>query len=194
MSLSPARMAALRGARRSRGARERHDFYPTPAWATEALLDVEHFARPVWECACGAGHMARVLQAAGLPVVATDLVDRGFGEARVDFLREASLRAPNIVTNPPYKLAGQFARHALALGAEKLCLLVQLSFMEGVARARALFTATPPARVWVFARRPGFAKRRVVERGGGNQAFAWIVWDRWHAGPPTLGWLMRGVS
>jgi hypothetical protein len=31
------------------------DFYPTPAWATRALIDNERFHGEVWECACGDG-------------------------------------------------------------------------------------------------------------------------------------------
>lgn len=194
MGLSPARMAAVKGSGRKAGARERDDFYPTPRWATQALLDVEGFVQPIWECACGEGHMAEVLREAGYHVVPTDLVDRGYGQARVDFLMESTLRAPVIVTNPPYKLAGQFARHALALGADKVCLLVQLSFLEGADRARTLFATHPPARVWIFAKRPHFEKNRAVEEGSGLQAYAWVVWNRFSGGPPRLGWLMRKVG
>ena len=38
------------------------DFFPTPAWATHALLENEHFEGEVWECACGDGAMSRVLE------------------------------------------------------------------------------------------------------------------------------------
>jgi len=33
--------------------REKHDFYPTPPEATNALLDRETFDGPIWEPACG---------------------------------------------------------------------------------------------------------------------------------------------
>jgi hypothetical protein len=59
--------------------RESHDFYPTPDWVTEALLRHVTLRDPVWEPCCGDGAMARVLQRAGHKVVASDLVDRGFG-------------------------------------------------------------------------------------------------------------------
>jgi hypothetical protein len=37
------------------------DFYPTPSWATAAILDREPLWGRIWEPACGAGDMARVL-------------------------------------------------------------------------------------------------------------------------------------
>uniref|UniRef100_UPI00195411EC hypothetical protein n=1 Tax=Escherichia coli TaxID=562 RepID=UPI00195411EC len=40
------------------------DFFPTPAWATLALIENEAFNGEIWECACGDGAMARVLERA----------------------------------------------------------------------------------------------------------------------------------
>ena len=34
------------------------DFFPTPAWATYALIDNEKFKGDIWECACGDGAMS----------------------------------------------------------------------------------------------------------------------------------------
>ena len=59
--------------------REQHDFYATEPKAIELLLKRESFAPNVWECACGAGHLARVLNMHGYNVRATDLIDRGYG-------------------------------------------------------------------------------------------------------------------
>jgi hypothetical protein len=83
------------------------DFFPTPPWATFALIENEKFSGEIWECACGDGTMSRVLAETGQPVRSTDLYDRGFGESGVDFLTSQS-RADNIVTNPPYNCAEQF--------------------------------------------------------------------------------------
>ena len=43
------------------------DFFPTPAWATHALLENEPFEGEVWECACGDGAMSRVLESRACP-------------------------------------------------------------------------------------------------------------------------------
>jgi hypothetical protein len=169
--------------------RQRDDFYPTPPEATEMLLATEKFTGPIWEPACGDGAMSRVFEAAGYPVISSDLVDRGYGETRIDFLMEQELRAPNIVTNPPFKLAVPFVRHSLSLGAIKVAMLLKIAFLEGVERA-ALFRASPLARVHVFSKRVTFrnASRGEVN-GSGMMAFAWFVWDREHSGAPQLGWL-----
>src|SRR5579859_3405497 len=84
--------------------REKDDFYPTPPEGTQALLRVEKFDGPIWEPACGEGAISIVLSGAGYEVINTDLVNRGYGVPRVDFLMETKSLAPNIVTNPPFKM------------------------------------------------------------------------------------------
>lgn len=169
--------------------REKDDFYPTPAPATLALLAKESFGPNIWEPACGDGAISKILEAAGHNVVSTDLFDRGFGEARIDFLMECQLLAPQIITNPPFKMAEQFVRHALDLGAEKVAMMLRLAWLEGSAR-KALFESTPLARVHVASRRLSMARGGTDEgKGGGSMiAFAWFVWDRAHEGAPNLGW------
>src|ERR1700728_823481 len=43
------------------------DFYPTPDWATRALIDNEPFVGRIWEPACGDGTMVKVLRDTGQP-------------------------------------------------------------------------------------------------------------------------------
>jgi hypothetical protein len=38
------------------------DFFPTPRWATFALIENENFSGEIWESACGDGTMSRVLE------------------------------------------------------------------------------------------------------------------------------------
>src|SRR3954463_9040751 len=63
------------------------DFFPTPAWATYALIENERFAGDIWESACGDGAMSHVLGHASKHVISSDLYDRGFGEVGKDFLK-----------------------------------------------------------------------------------------------------------
>lgn len=170
-------------------AERRDDFYETPAVAVEALLAVEDFVGAIWEPACGAGAIAEVLSEYGREVIATDLVDRGYGTSRVDFLMESRLLAPNVITNPPYKLADEFARHAVELGADKVALLLRLVWLAGQ-RRRLILSCL--ARVWVFSGRLP-RMHRVGWEGARSESstidFAWFVWERRFAGKPTLGWL-----
>jgi len=56
------------------------DFFPTPAWATYALMDNERFNGDVWECACGDGAMSEVIEDFGNTVESSDLFDRVYGK------------------------------------------------------------------------------------------------------------------
>lgn len=169
--------------------REQDDFYPTPVEATKSLLALEQFGAQIWEPACGDGAISRVLEEAGYFVHSADLVDRGYGDARVDFLLEHRLRAPQIITNPPFKLAEQFVDKCVTLGVEKWAFLLRLAWLEGVGRKH-LFTHTPLARVLVSSRRLTMVRAgdEDLRGNGGMVAFAWFVWDQGcelrH--PPTL--------
>jgi hypothetical protein len=190
-------MAANARARERRiSSLDEDDWFPTPAPCTQALLDHEIFTQDIWEPACGDGAMARVIERLPLSrrVHATDLVDRGYGTGGVDFLRADRLPGPgdwSIITNPPFKLAGAFADHALALKPRKLALFVRVSFLEGQKRAAGLFRDNPPARFWVFSRRQTLWKGGDPDARtkGGAMAFAWAVWERGHRGGPVIGWL-----
>lgn len=170
-------------------AREKDDFYPTPPEATQALLTAESFTGDIWEPACGDGAISKVLEAAGHRVVSSDLIDRGYGETGIDFLMEHKSRAPNVITNPPFKLANDFVSVAVHLSSGKVAMLLKIAFLEGVERSL-LFKRTPLARVHVFSKRVTFRNTtRGDVSGSGMMAFAWFVWENGYTGKPTLGWI-----
>lgn len=187
----PSAVGRLIGAESS-SVREKDDFYATPPEATKALLDVERFDGPIWEPACGDGAISNVLAGAGYQVVSTDLVNRGYGQAGIDFLLEYRPQAPNIVTNPPFKLSTDFVRKALRLTTGKVAMLLKVGFLEGIGRAD-VFDEAPFARLWVFRARQSFLKGGTEPKSmngrGGMIAYGWFIWDREHKGTPTLGWL-----
>lgn len=172
--------------------REPLEFYVTPPEATRALLSVERFANPVWEPACGDGAIAKVLLAAGYQVVASDLVQRGYGQAGVNFLDATHNRGRSIVTNPPYGsgLADAFLRRALSLAfpaGGAVALLLDLASLAHPRRT-ALWQRHPPASVHILdelicqpAGRP-----RITEP---TMRFCWCVWRPHHQEPTRLGWL-----
>lgn len=169
------------------------DFYPTPEWATYALIENENFAGPIWEPACGDGAMSEVLALTGQEVISSDLYDRGYGEPGIDFLR-AEGRAANVVTNPPYHSAEGFLARGLEVADCKVALLLRLAFLEGSNRQRTIFSQTPPARVWVFSERITFYPKGVQRAGSGTVAYAWFVWDKGHRGDTALRWLPPGLK
>lgn len=169
------------------------DFFPTPAWATHALIDNERFIGDIWESACGNGAMSEVLETTGRKVVSSDLIDRGYGEGDHDFL-ESWRKASNIVTNPPYNAAEGFVKAGLEKASKKLALLLRLAFLEGANRQRTIFTSAPPSRVWVFSERITFYPAGAVQKGTGTTAYAWFVWDKDAPSGTELKWFKPGYK
>lgn len=167
------------------------DFFPTPRWATFALIDNEKFKGDIWECACGDGAMSRVLEETGRPVYSSDLYKRGYGEAGHDFLKPKR-SADNIVTNPPYNCAEGFVTSGVKHAKRKFALLLRLAFLEGANRANTIFTTTPPSRVWVFSERITFYPTGVEVKGTGTTAYAWFVWDKHARAGTELKWFEPG--
>ena len=118
------------------------DFYPTPRWATFALIDNEKFSGDIWECACGDGTMSKVLEETGCAVLSSDLYDRGYGEVGLDFLTSTRY-ADNIITNPPYNCAEGFVASGVKHARRKLALLLRLAILEGANRAQDDFLEMP---------------------------------------------------
>ena len=85
----------------SKGDRVKNDFYATPSNATEELLKRETFDGSIWECACGDGAISKLLIEKGYEVYSSDLIDRGYGETGIDFLK-SNKKFDNIITNPPF--------------------------------------------------------------------------------------------
>lgn len=155
------------------GPRRDHDFYPTPPEPTQALLPwMAEWPKRVWEPACGDGGIAQPLMRGGFDVVGTDLIDRGFGHGGVDFLQTSELRAPSIVTNPPFgALAHPFIEHALNLGVGHMAMLLNLNFWSAAKRTP-LWNRRKPAAVLALCWRPDFT-------GAGSPYFncAWTIWN-----------------
>ncbi len=187
-------MAALNTGNAKAALSERgDDLYESPPVAVEALLRVEQLPHHIWEPACGPGSIVRVLRKAGHTVWATDLVEYGCPDSEygVDFLmeRQARVDVEAIVTNPPFKLAGEFVEHSLAL-APKVYMLLRLAFIESTRRTPILDSGHL-ARVHVFKNRLPMMHRagrgtQVAKTNSSAMAFAWFCWDRAHVGPTEL--------
>lgn len=169
------------------------DFYPTPKWATHALINNESFFGEIWECACGDGAMSTVLADTGQFVESSDLYDRGFGQHGIDFL-QSNRKTDNIITNPPYNASEAFVHTAAKLAKRKFAFLLRLAFLESASRQESIFSRIPPARVWVFSERITFYPKGAVKKGSGTTAYAWFVWDQEHHGPTELKWLPLGYK
>jgi hypothetical protein len=169
-----------------------NDLYQSPPEAVHALLRAERLPHDIWEPACGPGAIVRVLRAYGHNVLATDLVDYASPDQDRhgwDFMMERSLPVgiDAIVTNPPFKNAGEFVAKALEL-CPKVIMLLRLAFLESEKR-RGILDNGSLARVHVFRKRLPMMHREGWEgkaNSNSGMAFAWFVWDRNHSGPTEL--------
>ncbi len=177
----------------SRTERAAHDYYATEPKAMELLLAEETFAPVVWECACGEGHLSKVLMEHGYEVLSTDLVYRGFGHARsVDFLKEKTTDFEgDIITNPPYKYALEFVKKALSVVRDggKVAMFLKLQFLEGKGRKQ-FFLDNPPKTVYVSSSRLICARNAEFAKYPSSAvAYAWFVWEKGFHGDPSIKWI-----
>ena len=171
-----------------RGDREKDDFYTTPEAATQALMNRQKFEGEIWECACGNGAMSKVMIKNGYNVYSSDLIDRGYGETGIDFLK-SDKKFDNIITNPPFNLGTEFTIQALKLARKKVVMLSKLSYLEGIRRRELIFNQNKLERVLVFSRRVPFKKESTQTKAAGLMAFGWFIYDVNYNGKPTIDWI-----
>jgi len=169
------------------------DFYPTPKWATYALIENEKFDGDIWESACGNGAMSEVLNQTKSNVISSDLYDRGYGTSGVNFI-ESNTKSDNIITNPPFHSAEPFVHSASKNANKKFALLLRLAFLEGAKRQNTIFSKFPPSTVWIFSERITFYPQNSIVKGSGTTAYAWFVWDKDHSGHSNVRWLPTGIK
>lgn len=173
------------------------DDFPTPPWATRALL--EHVLgrgaslrrKTCLEPACGAGHMARVLTEYFGVVVKSDAYDYGYGQIR-DFLTDPfELRSVDwVITNPPFRLGEEFVLRALTIAKEGVAILARTVFLESVGRYRNLFEHTPPTKFAQYTERVPMLRGRLERKATTATGYAWLVWEINSAGAvPQLMWI-----
>lgn len=179
--------------------REENDFYATDPIAIDKLLTVEQPYNLIWECACGEGHLAKRLNDKGFEIYASDIVNRGYGFIH-NFLEtkqnETSwIKNCDILTNPPYKYAKEFILKALDIAGwgHKVYMFLKLTFLEGKARYKDLFSKYPPKVIYVFSERVMCAKngkfQEMRDGGGSAVAYAWFVWEKGWQGKTTIEWI-----
>ncbi len=165
---------------------------PNPK-AVELLLEVETFNKKIWECACGEGHISKVLEAAGHEVRSTDIVDRGYGTGGIDFLDGQYEWDGDIITNPPYKYAKEFVEQALRTVKDgaKVAMFLKLTFMESKNR-KELFAKYPFKTLYVSSSRLKCAKNGEFSKyksTGTAVAYGWYIWEKGYDGTPSIRWI-----
>lgn len=169
-------------------ARKPADLYPTPPDATAALMEAIFEFLPagadVWEPACAAGEMSRVLETR-YNVISTELREHsGYGEGGIDFLTCEPIGVDAIITNPPFSVADKFIERAVTQAAIS-AMLLKSQYWHAKTRL-ALFERHPPSLVLPLTWRPAFLEK---ERGKSPlMDVLWCVWlDETVIGAPPAG-------
>jgi len=158
-----------------------YDDFPTPPWATRALL--QHVIGTNWqnnnclEPGCGAGYMSRTLAEYFGKVDAFDAVNYGNNQIR-DFLTYdyPERQYDWIITNPPFKHAEEFTRKAIRLANLGVAMFARTSFVESVGRYQRLYKETPPSIIAFFTERVPIHKHNMERDNTTATCYSWFVW------------------
>lgn len=172
------------------------DDFPTPPWATRALL--EHIIadrgsfkkQSCFEPACGAGHMAKVLGEYFGEVRASDAHSYGYGSV-ADFTTQPyeAGSVDWVITNPPFRLAEEFVKRSLVIARRGVAILARTVFIESVGRYREIFEVDPPTRFAQFTERVPMVKGRLDRKASTATGYAWIIWENDRSDTPRLMWV-----
>lgn len=172
------------------------DDFPTPPWATRALL--EHLAQRGWidptdevrEPCANRGHMVTPLSEFFGTVHGSDVHDYGAGFPIFDYVgMEATSEVDWTFANPPFRLAEAFIWRMLATSRKGCAVIVRTSFLEGVKRYRDLWSKTAPVVTLQFAERVVMHKGKLSVKGSTATSYCWIVWQRGNNLLPEQGWI-----
>ena len=178
------------GSSRRNGKRSENDLYPTPRRGTVGIVEKELFVGSVWECACGTGEMSEVLKEYNLDVFSSDLINRGYGDATIDFLNYSRPNYDNIITNPPFSLANEFIAQAKKFANNKIAFLLPGNFSGSEGRFKMFKDREFPLKeINHFSRRLTINKPGYTGKNKGMMHYCWYVWDREHFGKPTNDWI-----
>lgn len=144
------------------------DDFPTPPWATRALMAhvlgpmglYSRFQRAAEPCA-NRGYMVKPLLEYFGHVIASDIMDYGAGFEVRDYIFPGPLPAAEwTFFNPPFRLADQFLFRSFETPDwQGTAMLVRQAFLEGTDRYRKIYSIRPPT---IYAQ---FAERVIMHKG-----------------------------
>ena len=158
--------------------RRAFDFYPTPGWATEALLKRVPISGRVLECCAGAGDISRALGGSSCRTIVTNDIDPKWPtwhtlDARL-FETWEYIGPPRwTVSNPPFSCALPIVQQAVRCSVDGVAMLLRLSFLEPTKDRGPWLAEHPPTRVIVLP--------RISFTGDGKTdsvTCAWLAWER----------------
>lgn len=195
------------------------EFYETPEWAANAILDVEIMTPKVIDPCAGRGVLGKAAYLSGYekileldlnkwpgqPSLVIPNVDWLGKSIKTDIIKDDWLDA-TVFMNPPFSKACEFVERAFELKARKILMFQRLSFLESSAR-RQFFQTRPPARIWLCGDRAHCWRGDMPDEDTTDEdgklikgkkgrssptAHAWFVWERGHRGTMNMHHLYKG--
>lgn len=175
---------------------ESRDDFPTPPWATRALIehvmakfgDVEN--QTCLEPACGVGHMDKVLLEYFDKTSASDIYPYGYGQVENFLTSPHEVRSFDwVVTNPPFKDAEEFITTARKIARRGVAILARTVFIESVGRYNRLFSQHPPAIFAQFVERVPMVKGRLDKKASTATGYAWFIWLNTSVSSTEVFWI-----
>lgn len=172
------------------------DYFPTPPWATRALVmdilqprGISLDGVKIREPACGEGHISGVLEefvGAG-EIYASDIFDYSAdGISPPRWVGQVDYADPTValadvdwtITNPPFdEKALAFALRALATSTKGVAMFFRSQWaVEGIGRYNELFSVRPPSIEAYWTERVPLHKGRWMPDGDTMTAYCWLVW------------------
>ena len=167
------------------------DYFPTPPWATRALLThtLKLRGAEVREPCAGGGHMAKVLEEFNNTVIATDIEDYGYCPGGVDYLNTPMDKTEWMVTNPPFNRAQEVIEKALSETTVGVAILIRSAFTESVKRYNTLYSVNPPSIIAQYTERVAMCWGRYDHKAGSYIPYSWLIWLHDHEGPTEFKWI-----
>lgn len=167
------------------------DFYQTPTWCIEKLLEKEKFSKKIWEPCSWSWAISKVLEKNWYDVLSTELRtdENVYWLWGKNFLEIENKLDMDIVTNPPYFIAQKFIEHSLDIWWNKVAMLLKLSFLESTWRYD-FFKNTPLKKVYVFCKRVNmYPEWQQQPKNSWTIAYAWYIWEKWYEWEPMIDWI-----
>ena len=173
--------------------RAERDYYATPSRALDAVIPYLDKNYPIWEPACGEGHLSKTLKDKGFTVKESDVIVRSYPCEQIDFLQMGRHEwNGDILTNPPFISAKEFAEKAIdtLVEGKKLFLFLRVQFLESQKR-RYLFENSPPKFILVYSKRnPQCARNGDFSKPTGNASmYCWFIWEKGIKTEPIIKWI-----
>lgn len=164
------------------------DDFPTPPWATRALLkyvipNVNICGVRVIEPAAGRGHIANVLRNEyGAKVWTNDIIrypgcKLDTAKNYIDYENRFTSYS-FMITNPPFAHSNEFVLRGLKESHEGVAILMQSLWLVGMARYERVLRDNPPTTVGIFCRRMSATRGKLIRKGSAMMSHSWFYWDK----------------